>query len=45
MKQPKSGPRWDDRVAIAFMLALWLGMGFIGLYEEVRYVWAWLVLG
>lgn len=32
MKQPKEGPRWDDRVAIAVCLVSWVAMGIFGLY-------------
>lgn len=30
MKTPKTGPRWDDRVAIAIMVGTWLAMGVVG---------------
>lgn len=31
MKAPKQGPQWDDRVAIAIMLATWLALGLAGM--------------
>lgn len=30
MKTPKSGQRWDDRVAITIMIGTWLALGVAG---------------